>query len=162
MPPCMLRVEDRPRGLLHLSGDLVRERRLTLGELRALGPLTIPWLEREGRHDLLGVRLDLVLRSAGWTDGPVAHDAPAAERFQGLRAALVATSADGLEAVFSLAELLPSRGPTLALLAWSMDGAPLPESQGPLRLAVPTDNRFARSLTQVVSLRVVSLSPRRG
>lgn len=48
-------------------------------------------------------------------------------------------------------------GPTRALLVWKMDGKPLPETMGPFRLVVLTDQEPSRSVFQLVKLEIIDL-----
>lgn len=70
---------------------------------------------------------------------------------------LIVTAADGYQVVFGLAELDRTLGNTLVLLIDSEDGQPLSSSDGPWRLVVPDDQRPARWVRQVVSIRVVQI-----
>lgn len=70
---------------------------------------------------------------------------------------LVVTAADGYQVVFGLAELDRTLGNTLVLLTDSEDGQPLSKLDGPWRLVVPDDQRPARWVRQVVSIRVVQI-----
>ena len=98
--------------------------------------------------------------------GVAAHDVlalvgiPLGEKYRGTALALVVRvrAADGYVVLFSLAEFDPAFREQTILLADHMDGAPLPENAGPLRLVCPGDKRPARSIRQVVSLEVISLS----
>ena len=67
---------------------------------------------------------------------------------------LTVTATDGYTVVFALAELYPTLGNTQVVLADSQDGQPLHASDGPWRLVVPGDQRAARSVRQVTSIRV--------
>ena len=67
------------------------------------------------------------------------------------------TASDGFQAVFSCAELWEDMGPTRALLAWKLDGKPLPEKMGAFRLVVLTDKEPSRSVYQVVKLEILNL-----
>jgi DMSO/TMAO reductase YedYZ molybdopterin-dependent catalytic subunit len=79
------------------------------------------------------------------------------QKHQGLRGAVVASAADGFEAVFSVGELLETLGATNALVVWEMDAKPLPTGLGPFRILVLTDKGGARSIHQLTGLRVVDL-----
>jgi len=73
---------------------------------------------------------------------------------------LTVTAADGYAVVFSLAELDRSLGNTLVLLTNRANGQPLPTSDGPWRLVVPSDGRPARWVRQVMSIRVAAVQLR--
>lgn len=142
---------------LRLEGSLVEPTTLTIEALTALGPVTVEWSDKSGAHRYTGVRLDKVLLANGFTEGPTGKGASPKQKHEGLRSVLVATSADGFAAVFSLGELLETMGPTAAFLAWEQDGKPLPKEHGAFRLVVPTDKRGSRSSHQLSALRVLDL-----
>ena len=71
-----------------------------------------------------------------------------------MAAYILATAADGYRVAFSLAELTSGLGGTEALVADTLDGAPLSEGQGPFRLIVPNDKRAARWVRMLRSIRI--------
>ena len=70
---------------------------------------------------------------------------------------VLATATDGYQVVFSLGELDPAMSNNEVLIADTMDGQPLPATQGPLRIVVPKDARAARSVRMLTRLDVVRL-----
>jgi hypothetical protein len=94
-----------------------------------------------------GYDLRTVLKAAG---------VASIEAIRGKRLAtyIVITATDGYKVVFSLVELDRTLGNTLVLLTDRENGHPLPESDGPWRLVVPGDQRPARWVRQVSSIRV--------
>jgi hypothetical protein len=68
---------------------------------------------------------------------------------------LIATAADGYQAVFSAGELAEQS--TQALVVWSIDGVMLPSESGPMRLVVLSDHGMSRSLFQLRSIDVVDV-----
>lgn len=66
-----------------------------------------------------------------------------------------AEARDGHRVGFSVAEIDPKLGPSRVWLAYETASGPLAASEGPFRLVVPTDARLARSIHQLVRLRVV-------
>lgn len=142
---------------LQLSGDLPRTGSLSLAELQKLGTVDTVW----SKHKVTGVPLDKVLAAFGFTPGEMGKDVPKAEKRRGYRKVVVATAADGFQAVFSCAEVSSALGPTQALVIWELDGQPLSADTGPLRLVVPTDRETSRSLWQLVKLEVVDPAPKK-
>lgn len=65
---------------------------------------------------------------------------------------IVATGSDGYKAVLALAEIDPSFHPGEVLVADTMNGKPLDEHSGPLKLVVTEDKRPARSVRNLVSI----------
>ena len=144
-----------------VDGELIKGASLSVKELQAIGAVTIDWSDKRGAHKVTGVRLDKVLLSLGFTEGATGPRVDPKLKHQGLRGAVIATAADGFEAVFSIGELLETLGATTALIVWEMDGQPLAPNLGPFRLVVSTDKGSSRALHQLTSLRVVSLKMRR-
>ena len=99
-----------------------------------------------GRWD--GPPFSEVLRKAG---------APLGDTLRGpnLSKYVLVTAADGYRVVFSLSELDPALGDTLAILAVSRDGKPLSEKEGPYRIVVEGDDRPARWIRQVVKVELL-------
>ncbi|MEP6730820.1 MAG: molybdopterin-binding protein [bacterium] len=60
--------------------------------------------------------------------------------------------ADGYEVIFALADFDPGFTDRIAILADQKDGAPLPASEGPFHLIVPSEKRPARWVRQVVRI----------
>ncbi|UNK41777.1 hypothetical protein MNO14_12530 [Luteimonas sp. S4-F44] len=69
---------------------------------------------------------------------------------------VLVSARDGYRALFSLAELDPTLGGRMVLLADRCDDRPLEATQGPLRLVVAGDTRAARSVRQVEHIVVVA------
>lgn len=76
-----------------------------------------------------------------------------------LRATVTAIGADSYEVAFGVAELDPSLTGRRVIVAWERDGATLDAKEGTLRLIIEGDHRPARSVRQLVALR---LSPSGG
>ena len=69
----------------------------------------------------------------------------------------VASAKDGYQVVFSLAELDPALTSNDIIIADTVDGQPLFDYQGPLRIVAPRDKRGARSIRMLQRLDVVRL-----
>jgi hypothetical protein len=67
---------------------------------------------------------------------------------------VVIEAADGHRAVFSLAELYPDFLDRVTLLADTKDKQPLPISEGPFRIIVPSEKRRGRWVCQVKAVTV--------
>ena len=74
-----------------------------------------------------------------------------------LQTLIVAEAADGYRVVFSLGEVDAKLGNTQVLVTRRCDGKPLSAEDGPVRLVISGEVRAARSVRQLVSLRVVAL-----
>jgi hypothetical protein len=92
-----------------------------------------------------GVRLADLLNKVGAPLGPEL-------RGEALTNHIVATGADGYQAVLALAEVDPSFHPGEVLIADTMNGQPLDAHSGPLKLVVTEDKRPARSVRNLTSI----------
>jgi hypothetical protein len=94
----------------------------------------------------------------GWALGDVLAltGIPRGKEFRGkaLAGYATASAADGYRVVFALSELEPSIADKVVLLADRRDGAPLPASEGPLRVVVPSEKRPARWIRQVAAFAI--------
>ena len=72
---------------------------------------------------------------------------------------LLVEAADGYRVVFALPELDPAFRDVVVLVADRRDGQPLSTGEGPLRLVVPHEKRWARWVRQVNALKVLQAGP---
>jgi DMSO/TMAO reductase YedYZ molybdopterin-dependent catalytic subunit len=138
--------------MVAISGDVPNPGQYSLEQLRKLPIAQVKVRDHDGSEvEYAGVTVEELLRRAG---------APMGEKSRGpaVAKAVVVRASDNYRAVFSLAELDSSMNPHPALLAWLRNGAPLPASQGPLRLVVPADKRQTRWVRQVLTIEVLSLT----
>ncbi|BDC49537.1 hypothetical protein F183_A18530 [Bryobacterales bacterium F-183] len=77
-------------------------------------------------------------------------------RGKGLAHYVVATSSDGYQAVYSLAELDPAFTDNQVLVADLAGGKPMTAAQGAFRLVAPKDKRGARSVRMLSKIEVVA------
>ncbi len=68
---------------------------------------------------------------------------------------MVVEARDGYRVAFGLADFAPDLGGSEALLAVRVDGSPLSDEDGPVRLVVSGDGRAARWVRQVVRVSVL-------
>ena len=115
-------------------------------DFAALPRDSVRWSEHGTSHMYRGVRLTTLLKLVGV---PIdsAHGPFLTKR-------VVIEAADRYRAVFTLAEVAPKVGARVVLVADQQDGQPLPAAASPLRLIVPADGGGARSVRQVIALRV--------
>jgi hypothetical protein len=125
--------------------------------LSALPPASVTAAaHHEASSTWRGVALEDVLRKAG---------VPSGEQLRGhaMTTIVRVSASDHYQVVFSLAELDPTLGNALVILATTQDGHPLTKD-GPFRLIVPGDKRPARWIRNVTTIEVTStttLSPAR-
>lgn len=137
---------------LEIKGDVEQPLSLTLEDFRQLPRKTLkvtnPHDRKEETYE--GVLVTELLKRAG-----------APQRAQ-LRGAAMATyvqadAADGYRVIFSLAELDPDFQGSYVIVADTLDGKPLDDKTGPLRLVAPHDKRPARWVRMLQSLTVVQV-----
>jgi DMSO/TMAO reductase YedYZ molybdopterin-dependent catalytic subunit len=154
-------------GLLSLSPKTCAQATATTAELRISGAVSTPLvlsvadLKKMPRKTLAvvnphdhkketyeGVLLEEILHRAG---------VPQGDQLRGSAMAtyVVAEGQDGYRVVFSLAELDSGIVESEVIVADTMDGAPLADKQGPLRLVAPHEKRPARWVRMLKSITVV-------
>jgi DMSO/TMAO reductase YedYZ molybdopterin-dependent catalytic subunit len=136
---------------LRIGGDVKTPLTLSPAELKAMPRTTIEVKNEDGhvaRYE--GVLVGEILQRAG---------APLGEDLRGNAVAtyVLASAADGYQAVFSLAEVDPAFTPNDVIVADTIDGEPLFGDQGPWRIVAPKDSRAARSIRMLERLDVVRL-----
>jgi len=97
-----------------------------------------------------GVLLRDVLERAG---APLGKDL----KGKALSTYILATARDGYAVVYTLAEMDAAFTDSEIVLADRAKGEPLNDTQGPLRIVVPSDKKLARSLRMLQRLDVVQL-----
>ena len=131
-----------------VGGDVPRPFTLTLDELKAM-PHTTVTVDAEGKTTTYeGVLLGDVLKRAG---APLGRDLSG----KAVASYVRATATDGYEAVFALAEADPAFTGSELIIAFAIDGKPLFDYQGPMRIVAPHDKRGARSVRMLKSIDVV-------
>jgi DMSO/TMAO reductase YedYZ molybdopterin-dependent catalytic subunit len=124
---------------------------LTLGphDFAKLTQAHVTAADHDGKkHEYDGVSLRDVLTSAGVATGDGLRGKEMADY-------IVAEGSDGYRVVFSVTELDPAFSNTQVIVATKVDGQPLSEHDGPLRLVVPGDKRQARWVRMLTSVSVM-------
>ncbi len=140
-----------------LGGDIPKKGPLTIDALKAMGPTTATWSSHGETHQVLGERLDRILAAHGFTKGEMGKEVPKAKKRAGFRKVVLLTAEDGYQALVSCAEITEGMGNTVALLVWEIDGKPLDEQSGPLRLVITTDGEPSRSIYAVRNIAVLDI-----
>jgi DMSO/TMAO reductase YedYZ molybdopterin-dependent catalytic subunit len=132
-----------------VGGLVGQSRSFALADLQALPQVTLPVVYgAAGKIEsaaYTGPRLLDVLQAAGGPSLPPGKNAQ-------LRLYVLATGADGYQAVLSFGELDPEFGAEPVLVAWQRDGAALGDGQGMPRLVVPGDKVGGRHVATLASL----------
>jgi DMSO/TMAO reductase YedYZ molybdopterin-dependent catalytic subunit len=135
---------------LSVAGDVARPLTLTPAELKAMPRTTVTIVDQGRDVKYTGVLVGDVLARAGASLGRE-MSGPALSTY------VLASAKDGYQVVFSLAELDPAFTTNDIIIADTVDGQPLFDYQGPLRLVAPHDKRGARSVRMLQRLDVVRL-----
>jgi len=137
-------------GTLTVGGDVKDSLTLTPADIKAM-PRTTVTVSEEGREvKYEGVLVADILKKAGVPLGREMGGAAVASY-------VLAGARDGYQVVFSLAELDPGFTSNDIIIADTIDGKPLFDYQGPLRIVAPHDKRGARSIRMLQTLNVVRL-----
>ena len=135
---------------LSVGGDVPHPLSLTPADIKAM-PRTTVTVTEEGREvKYEGVLVGEILKRA---EAPIGRDLTG----QAVATYVLAKAKDGYQVVFSLPELDPAFTSNDIIVADTIDGKPLFDYQGPLRIVAPHDKRGARSIRMVQSIDVVRL-----
>ena len=135
---------------LVVGGDVTQPLTLKAADLKSM-PRTKVTVSEEGKDTPYeGVLVGELLKRAG---APVGRDLSG----KAVATYVRATAKDGYQVVFSLAELDPGFTSNDIIVADTIDGKPLFDYQGPLRIVAPHDKRGARSIRMLQRIEVVRL-----
>jgi len=98
----------------------------------------------------VGVALKAVLEKVGVAFGE-------AVRGKRLASCLLVEAADGYRVVIALPEIDSAFTDKQVVLAFSRDGKPLDEKEGPYRIVIPDEKRMARWVKRVTTLKIVDV-----
>jgi DMSO/TMAO reductase YedYZ molybdopterin-dependent catalytic subunit len=138
---------------LAFSGDIQKPLSLSLDDLRHSPRKTIKVVNehQDNQGEVYdGVLLATLLKQAGVPQGSQLRGAAMATY-------ILAEGSDGYRVTFSLAELDSDFQDSEVMIADTLNGAPLGDKLGPLRLVVPHDKRPARWVQMLESIKVVSV-----
>jgi DMSO/TMAO reductase YedYZ molybdopterin-dependent catalytic subunit len=143
--------DSKPHGVqLAIGGDVATPLSLSVADLGGFPRKTITVMnEHTGKEETYqGVPVAELLKRAGVAQG-------SALRGAALATYIVAEGEDGYRVVFSLAELDSGIQDADVLVADTMDGGPIHDKLGPLRLIAPHEKRPARWVRMLRSVTVV-------
>ena len=138
-------------GSLAIAGAVDRPLALHMSDLEKMPRTRVEVKEHDGSSATYeGVALAELLKAAG---------APMGEKLRGAAMAsyVLARAKDGYRVVFAMPELDPSFTDAKVIVAYSRDGKPLAEGQGPLKLVAPQDKRPARWVRMLERIEVVKV-----
>ncbi len=138
--------------VVRVSGAVAEPLALSLQDLAAMPRTKVTAKEHDSSATYEGVTLTEILRKAGAPLGKLL-------RGKALASYVVVTAHDGYRVVFALPELDPdfTDASQQIILADIVDGRPLTEKQGPVRIVVPLEKKGARWVRMVESIEVVNL-----
>ncbi len=142
-----------PTGVVvRISGAVSQPLALSLQDLAAMPRTKVTAKEHDATATYEGVTLTEILEKAGAPLGKQLHG-------KALAGYVLVTARDWYRVVFALPELDPdfTDASQQIILADNVDGKPLPEKQGPVRIVVPKEKRAARWIRLVESIEVVEL-----
>lgn len=139
-----------PASEVQVGGDVPKPFTLTLADLKSMPRTTVTVKDDAKSTTYEGVLLGAILARAG---------APLGRELSGKAVAsyILATASDGYQAVYGLAEADPAFTASELLVADTIDGKPLFDYQGPMRVVAPHDKRGARSVRMLQRIEVVQL-----
>lgn len=130
---------------LKVSGEAGRSVNLTLKDIAQMPHTTATIAGKDGKqYTYSGVPVSFMLDKVRDTAAKGSHG--------NLSKYLLVKCADGYKVLFSFGELDNSLTNKVVILADSMEGNPLPEARGPLRMVVTDEKKPARSCFQVTEL----------
>ncbi len=131
---------------LKVNGDVSKPLELSLADLSKMPRKEASLKDKEGIvHVYTGVSVQELLARAGVPSGKELHG-------ENMLKYLLVKCSDGYQVLFSLAELDASVADKNVIVADTIDGKPLPESKGPLRIVAEGEKKPARSSYQLESL----------
>jgi hypothetical protein len=135
---------------LTIQTEIGKQTVLTKGDIEALPTTTVTTGPSDAPVTFVGISLKALLEKAGVGFG---------ESLRGKRLAscLLVEAADGYRVVIALPELDPAFTDRQIVLAFSRNGKPLDEKEGPYRIVIPDEKRMARWVRQVTALRIVDV-----
>lgn len=141
--------ESLLRDSIRVGGQVKQPLHLSRNELASRPKTEVKTKDRQGvEHTYIGIPLIDLLREAG---------APTGMELKGenLTQFVLIQASDGYEVVFALPELDPDFATQIILLAYQVDGKPLPSGEGPFRVVVPQERKSARWIREVTTIKVL-------
>ena len=133
---------------LAVEGEVMKPLKLGISDLKGLKQAEVNATDHGGQQRVYkGVSLFDILTAAGVTLGSQL-------RGKNLLKYVEVRAADGYEVIFALPEIDPEFTTQTILLAFEVDGKPLPKGEGPFRMVVPNDKKHARWIREITTIRV--------
>jgi DMSO/TMAO reductase YedYZ molybdopterin-dependent catalytic subunit len=140
--PSRAQLQD-DKASIDVKGEVAHTLKLYVPDLEKMKQVTVTFKgHNDSAHLYAGVSVMEILNEAGVTTGKELHG-------QNMSKYLLVAAADGYKVLFSLAELDSVFNDKQVMLAYRMDGKPLPASKGSFQLIVPGEKKPARSCFRV-------------
>jgi DMSO/TMAO reductase YedYZ molybdopterin-dependent catalytic subunit len=134
---------------LKIEGEVLTPLTLTMKDFAAFKSMSVQAKDRDGKeHHYTGVALHEVLQKAGVTLGGQL-------RGENLAKYIRVRATDGYEVVYSLAEVDPEFTDKVVVIAYEVDGKPLPADEGSFRIVAPGEKKHARWIRQIASIKIL-------
>ena len=138
------------QAVLVVDGDVAKPLSLSLAALKSLPRTKVEVKAENGTINVYeGVLAAELLKVAGLPLGQMRGGVVASYA--------IASGTDGYQAVFAVAELDPGFTSSDVIVADVVDGKPISERQGPLRLVAPKDLMGSRSVRMLRRIQIVRL-----
>src|SRR5215471_9790397 len=143
--------QQSPAPFLEIMGDVQHSRTFQEQEWKQLKHVSLTATNAHDKKSATysGVSLRDLLKDVGVPSGESLHG-------KAFSTTIIVSATDGYQVAFSIGELDESVGNLQVLVADSEDGKPLAQETGPLRLVVPSDQRPARWVRMVKTIRAVA------
>lgn len=145
-----LRAQETAAAQFKIAGTVSTPLTVGLADLKAIPHKTVKVLNTHNQtiETYEGVPLETLLQKAGVPHSEALRGAAMTEY-------VLVEANDGYRVTFSLAELDSGIADSEVLVAYSMNGAPLGENEGPFKLVAPHEKRPARWVRMLKSITVV-------
>lgn len=139
--------------VLKIGGGVTTPLTLSLADLKGMPRKTLKVINPHDKKTEVyeGVLLSDLFQKAG---APMGHQL----RGSAMTTYVAAEGSDGYRVIFSMAELDSDFADSDAIVADTLDGAPLGANEGPFKLVVPHDKRPARWVRMLQSLTIGTLA----
>lgn len=146
---CSVHIVSAQSATIKVEGEVITPLTLTLDDLSKLPVTKVKAKDKDAKeHEFTGVTLYDVLQKAGVTLGPQLKG-------RNMSKFILVKAADGYEVVYALAEIDPEFTSDMVVLAYQVDGGPLPKGEGPFRLITPSDKKHARWVREINTIKVL-------
>jgi DMSO/TMAO reductase YedYZ molybdopterin-dependent catalytic subunit len=147
--PVLVIAQTNGGSFLTVGGEVLRPLKMNQTDMLKMEQVEVKTSGMDGIERVYqGVRLLDILKLAGVTLGKEL-------RGENLTKYLLLTAMDGYEVIFSLAEVDPEFTDETIMLAYKVDGRPLPAGEGPFRIIAPKEKRPARWIRELGSIKVL-------